>query len=77
VKIHTIWLSDSGNWSEAWLKDAWDEYTIDENPTGWAQALEEAELSSSHMKLITLEIPGDHLAAAWTTPTVEGDVADG
>lgn len=41
MKIYTIWVTDHPS-TEPWLINAWDEYSIDENPEGYEKAVNEA-----------------------------------
>ena len=57
-----------------WTSEAWDEYTIDENPEGFDEAIEKAhkEYGGDHVRVLQVRIPKGSLAKPFEVPTVEG-----
>lgn len=46
IEVRMIWVNDlSDPTTSAWLVDAWDEFSIDDNPEGWEKALSDVEAS--------------------------------
>lgn len=64
------------NTCERWVTNAWDEYTIDENPDGFTAAVEcaEAEHGAANVRILNVRIPEGSLDKPFEVPTVEGEV---
>ena len=79
MKIFLIWAIDSDLPGDRWVIDAWDEYTIQENPGGWSDR--QAALTSAYpkhaLKVVAIEVPFKELDAALSVPTVKGEVSRG
>jgi len=60
-----------------WVAGAWDEYTLDENPSGFEDDVKKAqgEHGADNVRILDVKIPEDALAYAFEIPQVEGDVA--
>ena len=43
IEIYTIWTALEWESDAPWMLDAWDEYSIDGNASGWDEALEKAK----------------------------------
>jgi len=71
--IRTIWVSPT-DWDEAYMVDAWDEYTVEANAGGWEEALAKARNENNELRVIDLECSGDALRAAFSVPTVPATV---
>lgn len=56
--------------------DAWDEFTLEDNWSGFAEAVEKAEASDNYEKVRTLivNIPDDAVVNLFKTPSVKGRV---
>ncbi|MEM1225868.1 MAG: hypothetical protein AAGJ40_09225 [Planctomycetota bacterium] len=73
MKIWTIWVSEGG-WDDAWLKDAWDEFTRDFNEAGWERALNAARDKHSDVRVIPIVVPTEKLGAAFEVQAIPGEV---
>ena len=74
MKLHTIWVSHDGSWDGAWLKSAWDEYSIEENPEGFDAAVKEAADGNHTHRVIVVDASDAALEEAWRGPVVGGSV---
>lgn len=59
-----------------WVTQAWDEYTISENYSGWEEALNEAEKAhgAGNVRVVHVEVPRDTLDKPFNIPKVAGTV---
>jgi hypothetical protein len=73
MKIHTIWATEN-NPAEAWIIDAWDEYSIDNNKEGWDESLKRARHEYPHVRVIVLSVGGAAIMAAFDPPVVSASV---
>jgi hypothetical protein len=55
------------------LADAWDEFSVDENPTGWEDAVKKAR-KSGHVRICVIEVPTDKLESLWVGDVIPGEV---
>lgn len=68
VTLSTIWTIDSSG--EPWLVDAWDEYSIDGNPSGWEEAIEKAQGDASDIRILELQADWDAVKAAFRPQSI-------
>ena len=74
MKIYTIWRNIN-SFEDAWLINAWDEYSIDGNNEGWQEALKEASNSNKEdIKVIVVNVDNKELEKLFSTPEVSGKV---
>jgi hypothetical protein len=61
---------------EYWTTEAWDEFTLDENPQGFEEALDKARQKhgDQHVGVLKVELPRGALAKPFEIPKVEGKV---
>ena len=76
MKLYTIWVSTDGDWEGAWLFDAWDEYSRDNNDTGWSDALDKAEKQGGEMRIIAVNVDSGDLEKQFSIPNVKGEVVE-
>lgn len=74
MKIHTIWVSDTGAWGEAWLFHAEDEYTSEENAELWNEMMEKAHAAYGFVRACTLIVPERQVAALFKRTEIEAEV---
>lgn len=73
MKLTTIWVSDQG-YESCWLKDAWDEYSIDENPDGFASKLADAKKTHKDVRVIEILVDEADISSCFRAPVVDGTV---
>jgi len=61
---------------EYWTTEAWDEFTLDDNPQGFEEALAKArnQHGAEHVGILEVELPSGALAKPFEIPKVEGKV---
>lgn len=73
--ILTIWTYDG---ETPWIIEAWDSYTVEENPSGWADALEKANAQKGdrEIRVIEIEVPTlwKKIEEVFEPPTIEGEI---
>jgi hypothetical protein len=55
------------------LADAWDEFSVDENPAGWKDAVKKAR-KSGDVRICFIEVPTDKLESLWLEDVIPGEV---
>lgn len=75
MKIHTIWSIDPND-DTLYLIDGWDEYTRDENPSGFTEAVSKARLEhgADNVSVIDLEVNETAVRAAFHVPVLPATV---
>ena len=74
MQITTIWAAHDNKWDQAWLVEAWDEYSIENNHEGWAAALKKAEDSYDEIKVVKLNVSEKTLEKAFEIPCIDAVV---
>ena len=74
MQIKTIWAAHDNEWNEAWLVEAWDEYSIDNNFDGWSKALEKAKKENDEIKVVVINVSWSKLEKAFKTPEISATV---
>jgi hypothetical protein len=76
MKIHTIWATEN-NPAEAWIVDAWDEYSIDNNKEGWDESLKRARHEYPHVRVVVLSVGDAAIQRAFSPSEVSASVEGG
>jgi len=74
VTVTLIWVSDEGEWETAWLAEAWDEYSIEQDSDSFAEKLEKLRATHHSVRQIRVNISADACAALFDIPAIEGEV---
>jgi len=74
MKIHTIWGSRPDSEIPE-LLDSWDEYTIEENESGYAEAVKKAGTRTefSAIRIVILNVPTKAVLAAFAAPVIDAE----
>lgn len=77
MKIETLWFWNGDDAPE--LIEAWDEYRIDDNPEGFADAFKQGrehyDPKDGTYRHITIKVSDHRIAAAFDAPEVNGEVS--
>jgi uncharacterized protein YciU (UPF0263 family) len=73
MKIFLI-VARALNVQEPWILGAWDEWTIDENPTGFQEAVEEAieKNKTAEVRVGCVEVPDEFMERIFEPIVVKG-----
>ncbi len=75
--IYTIWVNDRAEFDEAWMLDAWDEFTIDANSEGWDEVVEKAKSAFEEVRVIPVEVDIEKARHAFEIQPIKGEVKVG
>lgn len=72
MDIYLIWVTDTTP-SEAWVHDAWDDYSIDNHPGGWEEARQKAykQFGPEGVRVGKVKIDPARVEALWDVPEIE------
>lgn len=65
MPIYLIWVEEN---KYIWLKDAWDQLSIDTNPMDWEQAIEDAKEYGNY-KIFKMNVDFDFIRKSFTEIT--------
>lgn len=78
IKIWTIWIRNSDD--EHWIEDAWDEYSIDSNPSGWEERVAKARAMAAEagyeLRLIALKVSWQVIDSAFVPVEAQAVVSE-
>jgi len=75
VKIYCV-LSKHPDIDMPWLVDAWDEWSVEENPEGLGTDVKNAKKKhpACEVRTAVIEVPDSFLTSVFELPVVKGDV---
>ncbi|WP_417744769.1 hypothetical protein [Rosistilla oblonga] len=75
--VQTIWVNEKEGFDEAYIVDAWDEHTIDANPSGFFEAVENANKAHKVVRVVAIKVDGSEIAKVFEPKPVAGAVVSG
>lgn len=78
MELHVILVREPVDGS-IWSTEAWDEYTIDDNPTGFRDAVEKAKKQNGadNVRIMVVDVPDDCMENAFALTRVSGTIKEG
>jgi len=73
--IYMIWVNNRAEFDEAWMVNAWDEFTIDANPQGWEEAVSKAKSEHAEVRVIPVQVDITKVQHAFEIQPINGEVS--
>ena len=74
--IYTIWVSDGHEEDDAWMADAWDEFTRDGNDIGYEKAINELESKHASVTVVPVSVSWNAVADKLRPRPIDGTVVE-
>lgn len=72
--IYMIWVNNRAEFDEAWMLDAWDEFTIEANPQGFDEAVKKAKSEHAEVRVIPVHVDIAKVQHAFEIQPIDGEV---
>lgn len=72
--LFTIWAREGNEPEAVWCVDAWDEFSVDRNESGWQEAVAKAEAANDEVRVIIVTIQHEAVLNSFTSARINGEV---